>query len=72
MVPNIVMKEAAQSVRSFGNECLSNSELYASKLPQNKRIPAMHSGLILDRLAIDSLKYPIHQMIYLRMEKISE
>ena len=29
----------------------------------------MHSGLILDSLAIDSLKYPIHQKHYLRKAK---
>ena len=31
----------------------------------------MLSGLILDRLATDSLKYPISPKLYMRKEKIS-
>ena len=41
---NIVIKEAAQSGGNFGNQFISNSELYASKLPQNQRIPANALG----------------------------
>ena len=58
-MPNIITKEAAQSEQSFGNDFVSNSKLYAPKLPQNQRIPFNALRPILDRLAIDSLKYPI-------------
>ena len=39
-MPNIVIKEAAQSGRSFGYEFVSNSKLYAPKSPQKQMIHA--------------------------------
>ena len=54
-MPNIVIKEANQSERSFGYEFVSNSELYAPNYLITKGHLQMDSGIILHRLAIESL-----------------
>ena len=58
-MPNIFIKGAAHSGLGLGNEFVSNSELYATKLRQNQRIPANALRSYIGQDCNGFIRYPI-------------